>query len=119
MAYHRSIIQLKADCNPTNFVMVKLKQTYINGRTEKRKIPATNGASIKQILYCTREFLETARELDLDLGPELFNNFCCILRRTVNDDWDLVILLAPQPRTPVVFFTALDDWKRELIMPSV
>jgi hypothetical protein len=36
----------------------------------------------------------------------------------VNDDWDLVVALAPQPRTPAIFFAALDKWKKELIMPS-
>jgi hypothetical protein len=57
--------------------------------------------------------------LDYDTGPELFDNFLCILKSAVKvDDWDIVATLAPQPRTPVVFYTALDNWKRELIMPS-
>jgi hypothetical protein len=79
MAYRRSIIQLKPDCHPEDFVLVKVQQNYLNGRTEKREIPCTDGASIKAILYCLREFLETAKELDFDTGDKLFNNF----RRTL------------------------------------
>jgi hypothetical protein len=36
----------------------------------------------------------------------------------VKDDWDLVVPLAPQPRTPVIFHAALDELKGKLIMPS-
>jgi hypothetical protein len=118
MAYCRAIIQLKPDCHPTDFVMVNLHQSYLGGRIEKHETPATEGSSIEQILYCVREFLETAQELDYDTGQELFDNFRRILRSTVKDDWDIVAALSPLPRTPVTFDTALDDWKRALIMPS-
>jgi hypothetical protein len=114
MAYLRSIIQLKPD--PSDFIMVKLQQKRMQTEELKSETPTTDFASIDQILYCTREFLETTNQLNFDLGPELFNN--CILWSTVKDDWDLVVTLVPQPRIPVVFFTALDEWKRELIMPS-
>jgi hypothetical protein len=60
MAYRRSIIQLKADCNPSNFTLVKLQQTYADGRTVKPENPCTDGSSIEAILYCLREFLEMA-----------------------------------------------------------
>ena len=79
MAYRRSIIQIKADCHPSDFDTVKLQQTYADGRTLKRDNPITDGASIESLLYCLRGFLETARELDFTTGPELFNNF----RRTL------------------------------------
>jgi hypothetical protein len=118
MAYQRAIIQLKPDCHPSDFVIVKLHQSYLRGRIEKRETPATEGSSIEQILYCVREFQETARELNYTEGPELFDNFRRILRSTVKDDWDTVAALSPLPRTPVTFDTALDDWKRMLIMPS-
>jgi hypothetical protein len=98
--------------------MVKLQQTYADRRIEKLESPATEGSSIEHILCCTREFLEIASQLSFDMGPELFNNFFCILWSMVKDDWDLVIALAPQPRTLAIFFAALDKWKRELIMPS-
>jgi hypothetical protein len=118
MAYRRAIIQLKPGCHPTDFVIVKLHQSYLGGRIEKHETPATEGLSIEQILYCVREFLETARELDYTTGQELFNNFHCILRSTVKDDWDTVAALSPLPQTTVTFDTALDDWKMMLIMPS-
>jgi hypothetical protein len=70
MAYRRSIIQLKADCDPTDFILVKLHQTYIDGRTEKRKVPSTDSASIEEILYCLKEFLEAAATLNFDTGDE-------------------------------------------------
>jgi hypothetical protein len=79
MAFRRSIIQLKPDCDPSDFIMVKLQQTYANGRIEKLETPATEGSRIEQILYCTREFLETASQLNFHTGPELFDNFCRIL----------------------------------------
>jgi hypothetical protein len=75
----RSIIQLKADRDPSNFTLVKLQQTYANGRTVKQGNPCTDGSSIEAILYCLREFLETATELNFDTGNELFNSFCCML----------------------------------------
>jgi hypothetical protein len=116
MAYQQLIIQLKPHCDPSDFTMVKLQQTYANGRVKKLETPATEGSSIEQILYCTREFLETASQLNFETGPELFDNFQRILKSTVKDDWDLVVALAPHPRTPVVFHNALDEWKKELIM---
>jgi hypothetical protein len=109
MAYQRPIIQLKPDCQPSDFIMVKLQQTYANNRVEKLETPATERSSIEQILYCGREFLETASQLNFDTGPELINNFCRILWSTVKDDWDLVVALAPQPRTPVIFHAALGE----------
>jgi hypothetical protein len=47
MTYRRAIIQLKPDCHPTDFVMVKLHQSYLGGRIEKRETPATEGSSIE------------------------------------------------------------------------
>jgi hypothetical protein len=70
MAYQRPIIQLKPDCQPSDFIMVKLQQTYANNRVEKLETPATERSSIEQILYCGREFLETASQLNFDTGPQ-------------------------------------------------
>jgi hypothetical protein len=110
MVYQQLIIQLKPDCDWSDFTMVKLQQTYANGRVKKLETPATTeGSSIEQILYCTREFLETASQLNFETGPELFDNFQRILKSTVKDNWDLVVALAPHPRTPVLFHTALDE----------
>jgi hypothetical protein len=95
MAYRRLIIQLRA-------IVIQLISSWssYNKHTLKEETPTTDGASIKHILCCTRESLETARELDFDSGPEFFSNFSHILRSTVKYDWDLVVALAPQPRTP-------------------
>jgi hypothetical protein len=41
-----------------------------------------------------------------------------MLQGAVQDDWDLVIQHAPQPRTPVLFYAAVEEWKAELILPS-
>jgi hypothetical protein len=117
MAYRRSIIQLKPDCRQDDFTLVKLQQNYLDGRTEKREVPCTYGASIEAILYCRREFLETAKELDFDTGNKFFNNFCRILRGAAKDDCNIVIMHIPN-RTPALFFAAIKAWKAEMIMPS-
>jgi hypothetical protein len=81
MAYRRSIIQLKPDCDPLDFIiMVRLQQNYADGRTVKHdNVPTTDGASIEETLYCLREFFEAATALTFDTGNKLFNNF----RRTL------------------------------------
>jgi hypothetical protein len=65
-----------------------------------------------------REFLETVTALNFDTGDELFSNFHCTLQSAAKDDWDLIITNIPN-RTPVLFFAAIEEWKRELILPSI
>ncbi len=80
MTYRRLIIQLKPDCDPSDFIMVKLQQSYANNRVDKLETPTpTEGSIIEQILYCIREFLETASQRNFDTGPELLDNFHHIL----------------------------------------
>ena len=61
--------------------------------------------------------MKTAHELNFNTGDELFQNFCCILQGAVKDDWD-TITQGILERTPASFFTAIQQWKEELIMPS-
>jgi hypothetical protein len=72
-----SIIQLKPDFDPVDFINVSLQQTYADGRTVKGDVPTTDGTSIEEILYCIREFSGTATALNFHTGDELFGNFCC------------------------------------------
>jgi hypothetical protein len=67
-----------------------------------------DGTSIEAVLYCIREFQETANEITFNTGDKLFTNFRCTpLRGAVKDDWDSVI--APiQHRTPATFHVALN-----------
>jgi hypothetical protein len=115
MAYQRSIIQLKPDFDITDLINVRLQQTYADRRTLKRDIPTTDGTNIDEILYCLREFQETATTLNFDTGDELFSNFCCNLRSAAKDDWDLVMANVPNQTPPATFLTAIETWKRELI----
>jgi hypothetical protein len=41
-----SIIQLKPECDPADFIMVRIQQTYADGRMDKHDIPTSDGASI-------------------------------------------------------------------------
>jgi hypothetical protein len=119
MAYRGSIIQLKPDCHPDDFTSAGVQQNYLMEEPRSRKSPAlADGASIEAILYCGREFLETAKELDFDTGDKLFNNFCHILQGPAKDNWDIVILMHIPNRTPALFFAAIEAWKAEMIMPS-
>jgi hypothetical protein len=118
MAFRRSIIQLKADCHRTDFPIVKLQQTYTDGRTVKRKNLYTDGSSIEVILYCLREYLDMATELNFGTGNKHFNNFCHTLQGAAKDDRGLVLQHVPQPRTPILFYAAIKEWKAELILPS-
>jgi hypothetical protein len=79
MAQRKPIFQLKADYDPKDLLLVKLQQTYADGRTVKRDIPSTDGVSIESVLYCIREYQELTQALNFDTGPELFNNFRRIL----------------------------------------
>jgi hypothetical protein len=117
MAHRKPIFQLKADCDPTEFVTTGLTQTYADGRTVKREVPTMDGTSIEAVLYCIREFQEIADELNYNTGDELFNNFRSVLRGAAKDDWDSVI--APlQNRTPATFLVNLNQWKSEMILPT-
>ncbi len=91
------------------------KPIYADGRTEKRETPCTDGASIEAILYCLREFLETAKELNFDTTDELFNNFRRILRGAAKDNWDIIIMNIPNP---AICFAAIEEWKTEIIILS-
>jgi hypothetical protein len=117
MAFRRSIIQLKADCCPADFILVKLHQTYQDGRVEKRKVPSTDGGSIEEILYCLKEFQEAAAALNFDTGDELFTNFFRILKSCAKNDWDYIVMNIPNP-TPALFDAAIEQWKQEMILPS-
>jgi hypothetical protein len=64
-----------------------------------------------------RKYLEAANDLDLDTGKALYNNFRQTLRSAAKDDWDLIIANIPNC-TPILFFTAIEEWKRELILLS-
>jgi hypothetical protein len=75
MAQRKPILQLKADCDPVEFIQVKLTQTYAGGRPVKRDAPTMDGASIEAVLYCIREFEEFASDLDFDTIDEVFSNF--------------------------------------------
>jgi hypothetical protein len=117
MAYRRSIIQIKPDCHLEDFILVKVQQNYLDGRSEKREIPCTDGASIEAILYCLHEFLEAAKELDFDTGNALFNNFSRTLCGAAKDNWDIIIMHIGN-RTPALFSAAIETWNAEMIMPS-
>ena len=118
MAFRRSIIQIKADCHPLDFQLVKLQQVYTDGRVIERENPCTDRTSIEAVLYCLKEFLETADELKFDTGNELFNNFRCTLKGAAKDDWDVIIMDIPNPRMVVLFHAAIEAWKSELILLS-
>jgi hypothetical protein len=79
MAQRKPIFQLKADCDATTFTNIKIQQTYADGSTIKGEVPTMDGASIEAVLYCIREFQETADELDYNTGAELFTNFHRVL----------------------------------------
>jgi hypothetical protein len=76
-----------------------------------------DGASIEEILYCLREFLETATALNFNTGDKLFGNFCCTFQSAAKDNCDLIITNIPNC-TPILFFAAIEEWKRELLLPS-
>jgi hypothetical protein len=94
-----------------------LHQTYLDGRTEKREVPSTDGTSIEEIIYCLKEFLEAAAAFDFDTGYELFTNFRRILGSSAKDDWDYIIQHIPN-HTPVLFYAAIEQWKQEIVLPS-
>jgi hypothetical protein len=106
------------DCHPTDFPAVRLTQIYADGRTVKCDNPVTDSLSIEAVLYCLREFMETANELDYDTGDERFNNFCRMLQGAAKDDWDILIIQNIPARIPVLFLAALEEWKAKLIMTS-
>jgi hypothetical protein len=117
MAQRKPIFQLKADCDPTEFVTVRLTQNYVDGTTVKREAPTMDGTSMEAVFYCIREFQEIADELNFTTADEFFNNFRRILRNSAKDDWDSVI--APlQHRTPATFLLALDQWKSNMMLPT-
>jgi hypothetical protein len=117
MAQRKPILQLKADCDPTKFIQVKLTQTYAGGRTVKRDTPTMDGASIQAVLQCIREFDELASDLNFDTGNKLFSNFCRILRGAAKDEWD-TISNPIQNCTRATFNTALETLKAEMILPT-
>jgi hypothetical protein len=117
MAQTKPILQLKADCVPTNFITIRITQTYADGRTVKRDVPAMEGSSMEAALYCIQEYIKILDELNFDTGDELFNNFRQILQGAAQDDWNLVIANFPN-RTPALFLIALEQWKTEMILPT-
>jgi hypothetical protein len=76
MAQCKPIFSLKSGYDPKDLILVKLQQTYADGRTVERDVPTMNGVSIEAALYCIREFQEITLTLNFDTGPELFDNFC-------------------------------------------
>jgi hypothetical protein len=45
MAQCKHILQLKADCDPAEFIQVKLSQAYADGPTVNRDAPTMDGVS--------------------------------------------------------------------------
>jgi hypothetical protein len=79
MAQRKPIFQLKADCDPTEFVTVRLTQFYVDGSTVKREAPTMDGTSMEAVLYCILEFQEIANKLNYTTADEFFNDFRRIL----------------------------------------
>jgi hypothetical protein len=78
MAQRKPILELKADCDPAEFIQWKLGQTYVGGRVVKNDAPTMDGASIEAVIYCIH-------------ACELFSNFCCVLLGAAKDNrnfWD-------------------------------
>jgi hypothetical protein len=91
MAQRKPILELKADCDPAEFIQWKLGQTYVGGRVVKNDAPTMDGASIEAVIYCIHAFEEIASDLEFNTGSELFSNFCCVLRGAAKDNrnfWD-------------------------------
>ena len=117
MAQRKPIFQLKADYDPTEFILVRLTTTYADGRIIKRDAPTMDGSSIEVVLYCIREFDDLASELELNTGNELFHNFRRLLRGSAKDEWDLLIASIGN-YTQANFRTTITRWKSEMILPT-
>jgi hypothetical protein len=63
MAYRRAIIQLKPDCHPSDFIIVKLHQQYLGGRIKKRETPVQQKAraSSRYFIYRMKRHTPAAR----------------------------------------------------------
>jgi hypothetical protein len=117
MAHRKPIFQLNADYDPTQFVTVRLTQTYADNQTIKRDVPTMDGTSIEAVLYCIREFDKIAGELEFTTADELYINFRRVLCGAAKDDWDSIATEVAD-RTPVTFLVNLDRWKSEMILPT-
>ena len=94
--------------------MICLTQRYAGGNTIKRDVPTIDGTSMEAVLYCIKEFQETANELEYTTGGELFSSFRRILRGAAKDDWDIVISQI-EDRNDITFALSLERWKSEMI----
>ena len=84
---------------------VKLMQTWDDGTKSKKKCPVFTGENgIEALLYVEDRFNSICRQLEINEGEELFDNFAEVLTNQAENKWETITMAIPIAQRTVARF---------------